>query len=513
MRIVAVTACPTGIAHTYMAAESLEVAAKAAGHEITVETQGSAGSTPLSAEELAQADVAILAADIGVKGRERFAHLPIVEGPVKRGINDAAGMLAEAQAAVDAKPAEDPAAKLDTTGKLQANPAMSSVVAPGYKPGKGAMLRQWLMTGVSYMIPFVAASGLLIAIAFLIGGPEIATKVNGGAFDGQTYKPIADLSDIWGQVGIAGVLFKIGNLGFTLIVPVLAGFIAYGMADRQGLAPGLIGGLLADSVKAGFLGGIIAGLLAGAIVLAINRVPVHKNVRGIMPTVVTPLVSTLIVGVVMIAVVGSPVASLMGSINGWLEDLNGSSAWILGGVLGLMMAFDMGGPVNKVAYSFGALTLAGPTGNQEVMGAIIAAGMTPPLALALSTVVAKKLWTTEEREAGKAAWLLGASFITEGAIPFAAADPLRVIPSLMAGSATAGALSMALNASSPAPHGGIWIIALVGSPGLWLLSIVAGTVVSAVCVSFAKTVRRAPAATATSSAGAAPTTLTTAVQG
>lgn len=512
MRIVAVTACPTGIAHTYMAAESLEVAAKAAGHEIVVETQGSAGSTPLTAEELAGADVAILAADIGVKGRERFAHLPIVEGPVKRGINDATGMLAEAQAAVDAKPAVDPAAALDTS-KVPANPAMASVVAPGYKPGPGALLRQWLMTGVSYMIPFVAAGGLLIAIAFLIGGPEIANKVNGGEFDGQTYKAIADITDIWSQVGIAGVLFKIGNVAFSMLVPILAGYIAYGMADRQGLVPGIVGGLLAVEINAGFLGGLIAGLLAGAIVLGINRIPVHKNVRGIMPTVVVPLVSVTIVGILMIAVVGSPIASLMDTITDWLEGLNGTSAWILGGLLGLMMAIDMGGPINKVAYTFGVASLA--SGNQEVMGAVIAAGMTPPLALALSTVVAKKLWTAEEREAGKAAWLLGASFITEGAIPFAAADPLRVIPSLMAGSATAGALSMAFSASSPAPHGGIWIIALIGTPGLWLVAILAGTVVSAVCVTLAKSARRPAAAGQASSpaaAGAAPS-LSTPVAG
>jgi PTS system fructose-specific IIC component len=498
MRIVAITACPTGIAHTYMAAESLEVAAKAAGHEIVVETQGSAGSTPLSADELQNADVAIFAADIGVKGRERFAHLPIVEGPVKRGINDATGMLSEAEAAVAAKPAVDPAAKLDTS--LPANPAMASVVAPGYKPGPGALLRTWLMTGVSYMIPFVAAGGLLIAIAFLIGGPEIASKVNGGSFDGQTYKEIADITDIWGQVGIAGVLFKIGTTAFSMLVPILAGYIAYGMADRQGLVPGIVGGLLAVSINAGFLGGLIAGLLAGAVVLAINRIPVHKNVRGIMPTVVVPLVSVTIVGILMIAVVGSPIASLMDTITDWLNGLNGTSAWVLGGLLGLMMAIDMGGPINKVAYTFGVASLA--AGNQEVMGAVIAAGMTPPLALALSTVVAKKLWTTEEREAGKAAWLLGASFITEGAIPFAAADPLRVIPSLMVGSATAGALSMAFSASSPAPHGGIWIIALIGTPGLWLVAILAGTVVSAVCVTLAKSVRR-PAAAGQAAAPAA----------
>jgi PTS system fructose-specific IIC component len=478
MRLIAVTACPTGIAHTYMAAEALEQAAKAAGHEIVVETQGSAGSTPFTDEQLQQADAVILAADVAVRGRERFDHLPIVEGGVKQAINHAAGMVGDAQAAAEARAASGVAA-----------PAAARPATPPKETGFGSLLRQWLMTGVSYMIPFVAAGGLLIAIAFLVGGPEIATKVNGGTFDGTTYKAIEDITQIWSQVGIAGVLFKIGATAFSMLVPILAGYIAYGMADRPGLVPGIVGGLLANAVNAGFLGGLVAGLLAGAVVLAINRIPVHRNVRGIMPVVVVPLAATTIVGLLMISVVGPPVADLMDAVTDWLEGLGGSNAILLGGLLGLMMAFDMGGPINKVAYTFGVASI---TANPDIMAAVIVAGMTPPLGIALATVVRRQLWTEDEREAGKANWLLGASFITEGAIPFAAADPLRVIPSLMAGSAVGGALSMGLGASSPAPHGGLWIVPLIGSPGLWVLSILAGTAVTCACLIGAKSLGRRP---------------------
>ncbi|MFA4929914.1 MAG: PTS fructose transporter subunit IIBC [Patulibacter sp.] len=480
MRLIAVTACPTGIAHTYMAAEALEQAAKAAGHEIVVETQGSAGSTPFTDEQLASADAVILAADVAVRGRERFEHLPTVEGGVKQAINHAPEMIGEAQAAAEAH-AATPAAE-----RPVGPPAGSSSAK---EAGFGSLLRQWLMTGVSYMIPFVAAGGLLIAIAFLIGGPEIATKVNGGVFDGQTYQAIDDLTKLWGDVGIAGVLFKIGDTAFTMLVPILAGYIAYGMADRPGLVPGIVGGLIATSIDAGFLGGIVAGLLAGGVVLAINRVPVHKNVRGIMPVVVVPLVATTIVGLLMIAVVGPPVADVMDAVTDWLKGLGGSNAILLGALLGAMMAFDMGGPINKVAYTFGVASIAA---NPDIMAAVIVAGMTPPLGIALATVVRKRLFTEDEREAGKANWLLGASFITEGAIPFAAADPLRVIPSLIAGSAVGGALSMGFGASSPAPHGGLWIVPLIGDPVLWVVAIAAGTAVTCACLVAVKSLGRRP---------------------
>jgi PTS system fructose-specific IIC component len=476
VKIVAVTSCPTGIAHTYMAAEALEQAAKDAGHEIHVETQGAAGADALSDQQLADADVAIFAADVEVRDRDRFAHLPQVSAGVKRAINDPGSLLAEAQAAVAAEPQ-------GSRGPRHA------AAAPAPKVGPGTQLRQWLMTGVSYMIPFVAAGGILIALGFLLGGGEVANKVYGGTFDGVTYKGVFDggspldhfdVDQVIGAAGYAGLLFLIGKLAFFMLVPALSGFIAYAMADRLGLVPGIVGGIIAGAIGAGFLGGLVSGLLAGAVVLALKRVRVPKAVAGIMPVVVIPLLATVAVGLVMTLVVGKPITAAQTSLTSALNDLNGGNAVVLGLVLGLMMAFDMGGPVNKVAYTFGLAGLQ--SGNYEVMAAVMAAGMTPPIAMALATVVRPKLFTDSERKAGEAGWLLGASFITEGAIPFAAGDPLRVIPSLMAGSAVTGALSMAVHATSLAPHGGIWVVGLVGKPGLYLLAIAAGVLVSAATV-------------------------------
>jgi PTS system fructose-specific IIC component len=474
VKIVAVTSCPTGIAHTYMAAESLEQAAKAAGHEIHVETQGAAGAEPFTDQQLAEADVAIFAADVEVRGRERFAHLPQVSGGVKRAINDPNGLLAEATEAAKSRGTKQQAVVTSATPQV----------------GFGTQLRQWLMTGVSYMIPFVATGGILIALGFLLGGGEVANKVYGGTFHGVTYpgafgeggNPLSafDVDKVIGAAGYAGLLFLIGKLAFFMLVPALSGFIAYAMADRLGLVPGIVGGIIASSIGAGFLGGLVSGLLAGGIVLALKRVQVPKHVAGIMPVVVIPLLSTVVVALVMTIVVGKPITSATTHLTNGLNDLKGGNAVVLGLVLGLMMAFDMGGPVNKVAYTFGLAGLS--SGNLEVMAAVMAAGMTPPIALALATVLRPKLFTDAERKAGEAGWLLGASFITEGAIPFAAADPLRVIPSLMAGSAVTGALSMAFHATSRAPHGGIWVVGLVGKPGLYLIAIVAGVLVSAASV-------------------------------
>jgi PTS system fructose-specific IIC component len=484
MRIVAVTSCPTGIAHTYMAAEALEEAAREGGHTIAVETQGAAGASPLPAAEIAAADVVIFAADVEVRDRDRFAGKPTVSGGVKRAINDAAGMLGEAERLVATAPARA-AVDGDTPGP-------APVSEPSTSPG--TRLRHWLMTGVSYMIPFVAAGGILIALAFVIGGPEVANKVNGGTFRGVTYEGVDDISKLLSETGVAGVLFKMGSTAFSMLVPILAGYIAYAMADRPGLVPGVVAGLLASAIGAGFLGGLAGGLLAGAVVLLILRLKVPRSFAGVMPVVVIPLVSTLIVGFLMIVAIGQPIAAATDAMTDWLNDLSGSNAVVLGALVGLMMAFDMGGPVNKVAYTFGLASLA--AGNQEVMAAVMAAGMTPPLALALASVVRSRLFTPAERQAGQSAWLLGASFITEGAIPFAAADPLRVIPSLMAGSAVTGALSMAFDVTSPAPHGGVWVIGLMGRPLAWLLAIVVGTAVSTFCVVAAKSLhRQEPAAT------------------
>lgn len=489
MKLVAITSCPTGIAHTYMAAESLEQAARAAGHTITVETQGAAGSSPLPADEIATADAVIFAADVEVRGRERFAGKPVVAGGVKRAINDPNGMLAEAAAAAAAGPTAASSAAVagsnDPFGAHTGGAQLATKVDAG--AGLGTRLRQWLMTGVSYMIPFVAAGGILIAIAFMLGGAEVATRVSGGEFQGVQYPGVTDASQLVQVAGVAGLLFKIGSTAFQMLVPILAGFIAFGMADRPGIAPGVVGGLLATYVGAGFLGGIVAGLLAGFVILLIKKVKVPRGMAGIMPVVVMPLVGSLIVGALIIVLIGEPIASGQNAMTEWLNSLAGTNAaWGVGALLGLMMGFDLGGPVNKVAYTFGLAALA--SGNLAVMAAVMAAGMVPPLGLALATVVRRSLFTKAERTAGEAAWLLGVSFITEGAIPFAAADPLRVIPSTMIGGAATGALSMLFGATSRAPHGGLWVIGLIGNPALYVVAIVIGMVVTAGCVIVAKMV-------------------------
>jgi PTS system fructose-specific IIC component len=478
MKLVAVTACPTGIAHTYMAAEALEEAARGAGHDIAVETQGAAGAEPLTAQQIAEADAVIFAVDVEVRDRERFAGKPVVQAPVKKAINGSADLLAAAETAVR-EAAEKPAPVGGSAGKAPA-PAPAAEHSGAGAAHAGTRLRQWLMTGVSYMIPFVAAGGILIALAFLFGGAEVAMKVNGGTFQGHTYPGVTDLSKLVAQAGYAGVLYKIGAMAFSMLVPILAGYIAFAMADRQGLVPGVVSGLLASAIGAGFLGGLVGGLLAGALVMALKRIKVHRTVAGVMPVVVIPLISSLIMGFLMLIVIGQPIAAAQRGLTSWLSGLSGANAILLGALLGLMMAFDMGGPVNKVAYTFGVGSLA--SGDLKVMAAVMAAGMVPPLALALATVVRPKLFNESERKAGEAAWLLGASFITEGAIPFAAADPLRVIPSLMTGSAVTGALSMALGATSRAPHGGIWVIGLIGRPVQYVIAIAAGILVGCVCV-------------------------------
>ena len=500
MKIVAVTSCPTGIAHTYMAAEALEQAAKAAGHDIQVETQGAAGAEAIPAEAIAAADAVVFAADVEVRDRERFAGKPLVQTSVKRAINDAPGLIGEAEAAARsgvATPTADAAA-----------PAGGAGPAPATKVDQqahlGTRLRQWLMTGVSYMIPFVAAGGILIALAFLLGGPEVANKVDGGTFAGVEYPPVEDLSKLVVQAGYAGLMFKIGATAFSMLVPILSGFIAYAMGDRPALVAGIVAGLLAVQINAGFLGGLIGGLLAGATVMAIKRVKVPRGVAGVMPVVVIPLVSTLVVGALMLVVIGQPIAALQSGLTDWLDGLSGSNAILLGIILGLMMAFDMGGPVNKVAYAFGIGALA--SGNLKVMAAVMAAGMTPPLGLALATVVRKNLFTKAERQAGEAAWLLGASFITEGAIPFAAGDPLRVIPSLMVGSALTGALVMGFGNTSRAPHGGIWVVGLIGKPVLYIIAILIGTVVTAASVVILKSAGRGEVETETAATRAATAT-------
>ncbi|WFN94491.1 fructose-specific PTS transporter subunit EIIC [Gordonia sihwensis] len=483
-RIVAVTACPTGIAHTYMAADALKLAAERAGVEFAVETQGSTGSTPFAPDVIAAADVVVFATDVGVKGRDRFVGKPVVASGVKRAINEPDAMIAEA-----VRTARDPRAATvagDANAGAQA-PAASRV-------GIGGQLKQALLTGVSYMIPFVAAGGLLMALGFLLAGYEIGSStVQEGTSDGLYYALHYSLWDLppGGLMQyLGGVSFAIGNLAIGLMVAVLAGYIAYAIADRPGLAPGFTAGLIAVAVNAGFIGGLVGGLLAGVVALWLSRLPLPQWARGLQPVVIIPLVGTLVTGFIMFALLARPLSWINTSLEDWLNSMSGSSKVILGIVIGLMMCFDLGGPVNKAAYAFGVagLGLAGAGVAQwEIMAAVMAAGMVPPLAMALATTLRPSTFTEPERENGKAAWLLGASFISEGAIPFAAADPFRVIPSMMLGGAVTGALSMALSVQCRAPHGGVFVLfAMNGTWWKFLIAIVAGVIVSAVAVLAAK---------------------------
>ncbi|WP_298118583.1 PTS fructose transporter subunit IIC [uncultured Aurantimicrobium sp.] len=354
--------------------------------------------------------------------------------------------------------------------------------------GTGTRIRQWLMTGVSYMIPFVAAGGILIALSFMIGGYDIVYQ-DQAEFLAKGFNPLA--AHDW-----AYVMFAVGAATFGFLVPVLSGFIAYAIADRPGLAPGFVGGAIAGTVGAGFLGGLITGFLGGFVALWLSRIKLPNWLRPLMPVVVIPLVATFITAGLMLVILGGPLKSLMTALNDWLTGLSGGSLIGLGIILGLMMAFDMGGPVNKVAYTFAAagLTEAGASADANdprfvIMAIVMAAGMTPPLGLALATVLRKKMFSNAERQNGKAAWLLGASFITEGAIPFAAADPLRVIPSIMIGSGVSGALVAAFGCTLRAPHGGLWVFGLVGNWPMYLIAVAIGTVVTALLVIVAKNIK------------------------
>jgi fructose PTS system EIIBC or EIIC component len=496
VKLVAVTSCPTGIAHSEMAAEALEVAAKAKGHEIEVEVQGAAGGPPIGAATIAAADAVIFAVDATVRERERFAHLPAVEVRTREAIDRASAIVDQAVAAAERAPARATAsagAGATGTGAAPADgekDVFASVT--GKSTSKAEEVRRWLMTGVSYMIPFVVGGGILIALSFAIADAVAVTEYT--LFVPGEGVQSAEALGIDFRTWLGVLLLAIGGTAFSMLVPVLAGFIAFAMADRPGITPGFVGGLIAVQVEAGFLGGLIAGLLAGGIVMALKRIPVKGTIKRMMPILVYPIIGTLAVGALMYLVVGEPVAALNAALSDWLNGLSGTNQILLGLLLGLMMAFDMGGPVNKVAYAFGIAAL--DAGNYQVMAAIMAAGMTPPLGLALATVVRKKLFTEEEREAGEAAWIMGASFITEGAIPFAAADPVRVIPSLMVGSAVTGALSFWFNATLQAPHGGIWVLGVIGNWPLYLLAIAIGTVVTAGMVVLLKSLGRETAAPA-----------------
>ncbi|KNH17306.1 PTS lactose transporter subunit IIC [Arthrobacter sp. ZBG10] len=479
-RIVAVTACPTGIAHTYMAADSLVAAAKEMGVDLQVETQGSSGAKPLDPAVIAAADAVIFAVDVDVRGKERFAGKPVITAPVKRGIDEPGKMVQEALAA-----AADPNSRRVAAGSGGSTEDTST--AGGEHIGQ--KLKKALLTGVSYMIPFVAGGGLLIALGFLLGGylitdfaDTIVTTNN--LFNLPTEYPDNAVGPLGAYLG--AVLFKIGALSMGFLVPALAGYIAYGIADRPGIAPGFVAGAVAGFTGAGFLGGIVGGLLAGYIAYVIGTWEVPRWLRGLMPVVIIPLLASIVASGLLFLVLGAPIAAITTGLNSWLSGMTGASAVVLGVILGLMMCFDLGGPVNKVAYSFAVAGLGTATlANQapwQIMAAVMAAGMVPPLAMALATTLDKKRFTATEHENGKAAWLLGASFISEGAIPFAAADPLRVIPASMLGGAITGGITMAAGVGSKAPHGGVFVFFAIDNFFMFLLAIAVGTVVTAFSV-------------------------------
>ena len=489
--LVAITACPTGIAHTYMAADSLVAAAKEAGVTLHVETQGSSGSTPLSVDTIAAADAVIFATDVGVKDKGRFAGKPVVASGVKRAINEPAKMISEALSAATDPSAARVEGDAGSAARSSGTPAAGGV-------GWGTRTRQILLTGVSYMIPFVAAGGLLIALGFLFAGYDIA---NTPAGDPQPLtfglnslgnhialtNTLTDLPEGGLTQYLGAVLFTLGKLAFMFLVPALAGYISFAIADRPGIAPGFTAGAVAVFVGGGFIGGIVGGLIAGFTALWISRIAVPRWLRGLMPVVIIPLVASLVVGLLMFLLLGRPLAAITSGLTSWLGGMTGTSVILLGIVLGLMMCFDLGGPVNKAAYAFATagLNVADPS-SLRIMAAVMAAGMVPPLAMALATTVRPGLFTEPELENGRAAWLLGASFISEGAIPFAAVDPLRVIPSMMFGGAITGALIMAFDVTLKAPHGGIFVFFAIGHLLWFIVALVVGTVAAAVAVIAAK---------------------------
>ncbi|WP_423917323.1 PTS fructose transporter subunit IIABC [Frigoribacterium sp. 2-23] len=488
-QLVGVTACPTGIAHTFMAADALVAAAKRLGADLQIETQGSSKVTPLDPAVIAEADAVIFAVDVDVRDQGRFAGKPVVRGPVKRGVDAPDEMVREALAA-----ATDPRAAR-VSGSTASGPAM----AQG-RQGFGSSLKRWLLTGVSYMIPFVAGGGLLIALGFLLSGFGIALTADGHTVNNAVYAlqnySLVNLPPEGLGYYLGAAAFQIGGASMGFLVAALAGYIAYAIADRPGIAPGFVAGAIAVFMNAGFLGGLVGGLLAGAAAYFIGTWNVPRFVRGLMPVVIIPLLASIFASGLLLLVLGGPIAALMTALTNFLNGLSGTGAILLGVILGLMMCFDLGGPVNKVAYAFAVAGLS--TGSPEnpapwmIMAAVMGAGMVPPLAMALaSTVLYRKGFTQVERTNGGAAWLLGASFISEGAIPFAAADPLRVIPASMVGGAVTGAISMAAGVTSQAPHGGIFVFFAIGNIGMWVVAILAGTVVSAfVLVGLKKFVRR-----------------------
>ena len=485
--IVGVSSCPTGIAHTFMAAEALEQAGKDRGITVAIEGQGSGKIDALDPDLIKRATAVIFAHDLPVKGRERFAGKPVIDVGVKAAVNDAGSLVDKALAAAD-----DPsAARVPAGGE-------SSEESEEGSEHWARRLQRSVMTGVSYMIPFVAAGGLLIALGFLLGGYDIALTPGGA--DKTVAEAVAHDYSLWSLPGsvegaagsgltlyLGSVFFLLGQAAMNFLVPALAGYIAFGLAGRPGIAPGFAMGAIAVSVGSGFIGGLIGGILAGYVAAWFTGLNVPAWLRGLMPVVIIPLGTTLAVGAVMYMLLGRPLASLMTALQDGLTSMSqGGSAVFLGIILGLMMCFDLGGPVNKAAYLFGTAGLsaasASNTAPYEIMATVMAAGMVPPLAMSAATFLRSRLFTKAEVENGRSAWLLGLSFISEGAIPFAAADPLRVIPATMAGGAVTGAMTMAMHVGSRAPHGGVFVAFAITNFGGFLLAILVGTAVSTALV-------------------------------
>ena len=453
--IVAVTACPTGIAHTYMAAEAIEKKAKELGYQVKVETRGSGGAkNVLTDDEIAKAAGVIVACDTNVP-TDRFDGKKVIECQVSDGINKAEELIKRI-AAGDA-----PVFK--ASGKKEAS--HSSV---GGKESIGHQIYKHLMNGVSHMLPFVVGGGILIAIAFLIDG-----------FSVDLNSLPADQRANFGTITQAAAMFKgIGGTAFGFMLPILAGFIAMSIADSPGLAVGFVGGSIAANGTSGFLGALVAGFVAGYIVLLLKKVfsKLPESLDGMKPVLLYPLLGIFLVGVIMQFVVEPPIGALNTAINNGLNGLNGASAVVLGVLLGGMMSVDMGGPVNKAAYVFGTASIA--AGNYNIMAAVMIGGMVPPLAIALATIFFKNKFTAEERKAGPTNFIMGLSFITEGAIPFAASDPLHVLPACVVGSAVAGGLSMAFGCTLMAPHGGIFVVPTIGNPLMYLVALVIGSFIA-----------------------------------
>lgn len=453
--IVAVTACPTGIAHTYMAAEAIEKKAKELGYQVKVETRGSGGAkNVLTDDEIAKAAGVIVACDTNVP-TDRFDGKKVIECQVSDGINKAEELIKRI-AAGDA-----PVFK--ASGKKEAS--HSSV---GGKESIGHQIYKHLMNGVSHMLPFVVGGGILIAIAFLIDG-----------FSVDLNSLPADQRANFGTITQAAAMFKgIGGTAFGFMLPILAGFIAMSIADRPGLAVGFVGGSIAANGTSGFLGALVAGFVAGYIVLLLKKVfsKLPESLDGMKPVLLYPLLGIFLVGVIMQFVVEPPIGALNTAINNGLNGFNGASAVVLGVLLGGMMSVDMGGPVNKAAYVFGTASIA--AGNYNIMAAVMIGGMVPPIAIALATIFFKNKFTAEERKAGPTNFIMGLSFITEGAIPFAASDPLHVLPACVVGSAVAGGLSMAFGCTLMAPHGGIFVVPTIGNPLMYLVALVIGSFIA-----------------------------------